>query len=435
MLVGFSDRLLTGQFLETPHLAAINLMAYILWLMQGIFQVIGIGATALVARAFGAGDRAAASRVANQAFLLGAVLAAVALVLVALLGERFVLLFQLEGEAARLATTYLYLVLPALPLIMAEVVGIACLRAAGDMITGLVVMALVNVVNVALSWSLMLGLGPLPELGWTGIAVGTTCGFVTGGTLILAVLLRGRWGLRLRLRELRPAWGLARRLLRIGIPGGLDILSIIGCQLWFVSLINRLGDLAAAAHGIAIVAESLAFLPGVAFQVAATTLTGQYLGAGDPRRATRSVLLALACGGGVMIVAGAILFAQSYPMAQLFVSSEQAEVARQAAPLLRIVALAIPALAATMILSGALRGAGDTRWPLLFSLVGFVGVRIPATYWLAFPGFEFGPWQWTVAGWGLGVAGAWYAMTADLSVRAVLVVYRFWHGGWQRVRV
>jgi len=75
-----------------------------------------------------------------------------------------------------------------------------------------------------------------------------------------------------------------------------------------------------------------------------------------------------------------------------------------------------------MILTGALRGAGDTRWPLAFTLIGLAGIRLPLA--------------WVLTGWfGLGVAGAWYAMVIDLYLRCMLITARFLHGGWKRVRV
>jgi Na+-driven multidrug efflux pump len=122
-------------------------------------------------------------------------------------------------------------------------------------------------------------------------------------------------------------------------------------------------------------------------------------------------------------------------LALLLVGARQERIALAAAPLLQTIALAMPALALNMILSGALRGAGDTRWPLAFTFVGFVGVRLPAAYWLCFETLAVPGTTWTVTGWGLGVQGAWYAMVADLSVRAALVLYRFWHGGWRRIEV
>jgi putative MATE family efflux protein len=305
---------------------------------------------------------------------------------------------------------------------MCELVGNACLRGAGDTITGMVAMIVTNVVNIVLAWSLVVGWGPLKAWGWDGIAVGTATGYVVGGLVVLVRLIRGRAGLRLTWRGLRPDPDLIRRLLKIGLPGGADILSIVLCQMWFVSIVNQLGLLAAAAHGVAIRIESLAYLPGAAFQVASATLCGQYLGAGDQRRATQSVLTALAVGGGLMTGAGVFFLLAADPLASLFLRADQAHVQQLAAQLLRIVALAMPPLALTMIFNGALRGAGDTRWPLLFSLIGYIGVRIPLAYWLAFD-------------WGLGVYGAWYAMLADLFLRCMLVSWRFFHGGWKQVRV
>lgn len=421
MLVGLSDTVITGHYFGEPELAAINLMNYTMWLLMSLFVVVSIGVTALVARSSGAGDTRTALLATNQAFLLGSLLA-VGFTLIGLFyADTLIAVMQLQGQSAARAERYLWLLLPAVPAMMVESVGLASLRGAGDTVTGFFTMTLVNAINVALSWGLLLGWGPLPELGWDGLPLGTTIGHIVGGLLVLVLLGRGRSGLRLRPRDLLPDSTMLRRILRVGLPGGLDVLFIIGCQFWFVAIINALGDLPAAAHGVAIRIEALAFLPGVAFQVAAGTLAGQHLGAKRYERATRSVLLSLAVGGGVMTVAAVAFFVFPAPLAGLFVGDDSS-VVNLAVPLLRIVAFGIPFLAVQMILTGALRAAGDTRYPLLFTVIGYIGVRIPLAYLLT-------------VGWGLGVQGAWYAMVADVVLRSVLVLGRFLHGGWQRVEV
>ncbi len=279
MMVGFSDQLLTGWYLEQEHLAAVNSMIYVLWFLGSLFMFVSIAATAMVARFIGARDFEQASRVTGQAFLLGAFVAGVTVMVGLTLGGGVVDLMQLSGPAAALGQRYLWIVLPALPFMMCELVGNACLRGAGDTITGMVAMIVTNVVNLVLAWSLVVGWGPLEAWGWDGIAVGTASGYAVGGSVVLARLIRGRAGLRLTWHGLRPSVDLMRRLLRIGLPGGADILSIVLCQMWFVSIVNQMGLLAAAAHGVAIRIESLAYLPGAAFQVAAATLCGQFLGA------------------------------------------------------------------------------------------------------------------------------------------------------------
>jgi len=199
-------------------------------------------------------------------------------------------------------------------------------------------------------------------------------------------------------------------------------LSITACQLIFISIVNRLSTDEVAAHGVAIRIESLAYLPGYAFQIAAATLAGQYLGARDYPQARRSVLTACATSGLLLTVAGFVLFFGADRLVHLFLSPQQTGVAAIAPALLRIVAFAMPPLALNQVLTGALRGAGDTRWPLAFTFIGFVGVRIPAAYLLSH-----------TFGW--GITGAWYAMVADVMVRCALVTFRFNHGGWKRIEV
>ena len=422
-LVMLTDVWLTGRFLkEAPQLAAIGLIAYLLWFLNSLFDFVTIGATALTARFVGAGNTAEARLATNQALLIGILLATVVTLLGFLLAKPAVFLLGLENEAAVLAVRYLDFILPVVPAIMLQRVGIAALRGAGDMVTAFWVMSVVNVVNIVVSCTFVIGLGPFPALKWDGLAIGTAAAYVMGALLVLIVLIRGQSGLQIEIRSLRPTFSMIGRLLKIGIPGGVDVVSIIGCNLWFIALINRLGNEAAAAHNVAIRLESLGFLPGAAFSLAATTLAGQYLGAGDTQRASRSVLLACVTACGIMTTVGIGFYFGGLQLAGFFLAPEDTSIAVLSAQLLRIAGLAMFPLAIEMVLIGALRGAGDTRWPLLFTFVGFLGIRIPLTY-LAIDVF-----QW-------GVIGAWYAMLIDLVARCLMVLYRFYHGGWKNIKV
>ena len=404
MLVGLSDTLLAGHYLSQSHLAAMTLLAYLLWAFNGLFSVIAIGSTAMVARFIGAGDYEDANRAAHQSLLVGTVLALVATAAMLALGPRLVGLLGLTGEPADLANRYLQFLLPMVPFMMLEAVIIACLHGAGDTITGLVAMVLINVVNIALSWSLILGLGPLPQLGWDGVAIGTSAGFAIGGLVPLAVLARGRAGLRLDWRLLRPEPALIRRLLRIGLPGGADVMSLIGLQLIFLALINQLGTLAVAAHGVARRMESLAYLPGYAFQVAAGTLVGQFL----VRRRSAAGAAERAAGGGVQsdvhdrgddrAVLGCRL---AGPMVR---RGRRSGGGRAGCPAAADRGVGAGAAGPAASADRGWRGAGDMRWPLAFTLIGFVGVRLPLAWWLAIEQ------DW-------GVRGAWIAMAVDLGVR------------------
>jgi len=436
MLVGYTNWWLAGHFLEgTAPRAAMGLIAYCLWLLPSLFAAFAIGAIALTSRFVGAGDWKSARHVTAQAVLGGTLAALLATALVALLAPSFVRGMQLEAEAADLALRYLWIVVPIIPLLMVEQVGIACLRGAGDTVTGLGIKVLVNIINTTLSAGLLLGLGPLPKLGWEGLAVGAAAGHGLAGLIVLILLLRGRAGLKLRWREMRPDWPLQRRLLRIGIPGGVDVLAVIACHLVYVSIINRLGTLAAAAHGLGVQIEALAYSPGSAFQVAAATMTGQWLGAKQPAQAMRSALMALGLGGSFMCAVGALFFFYGGPIAGVFSGDAQDPTARLAGQLLPIVALGMPCFAVLSILSGALRGAGDTRVPLIVTFIGLIGVRIPGAAWLAWEQIDL-PWLGiTIAGWDLGVQGAWIAMVSDVLLRSILIGLRFIGGQWKTLHV
>jgi len=436
MLVGLVDTFLAGRFLEgNEHLAAIGLMSYVLWLVPSMFAAVAIGATAMVSRFVGAGDKPMAVRVTNQAFVTGVIFAVVVTASVALFGDWFVATVQLKAEAATLAIRYLDVLVFVVPAIMIEEIGIACLRGAGNTMSGLVAMTVVNIVNVAVSLCLVIGIGPFPQLGWEGLAIGTACGHAVGALIVVGLLIKGCAGLQVRVRMLIPDFGLVRRLLRVGLPGGFDILAILFCHLWFLSIINTLGTLPAAAHSLGVRIESLAYLPGTAFQVAAATLAGQFLGAGEFAKATRSVLLALLVGGAILVIAGIGFFFGAEWLTAQFLGEDNRQAAEVTVPLLRLVAFTMPSLALTMILTGALRGAGDTRWPILFTFIGFLGIRIPLAYLLAWERIEIPVLGVTIDGYGLGVFGAWCAMAADIGLRSLLVLWRFLHGGWKKAKV
>ena len=435
VMVGFVDMALAGQIFQTDaHIAAMGSLAYMLWLLNSLFAAVAIGATAVVARLAGAGQQSEAAHASNQSFLLGLVFTIPIALLFGLFGTTMARLLQLEGEAAELAGRYLGIVAWSVPMIAIVRVGIASLRGAGDTISGFVAMGAVNVLNVFGSLALATGWGPFPNLGWNGLEVGTAVGHAAGGLIILGCLIAGRGGLPLRIRGLRPDLEMMRRILRVGIPGGIDSLAILLCHLWYLSIINSLGT-ASAADGLGIRIESLAYLPGTAFQVAAATMAGQYLGAKDPNRAFRGVWTALLFGGLVMTVAG-FLFAYAGGLFTLmFLPTNDSLIAQTTIELLALVAIAMPGLSVTMILTGALRGAGDTRWPLVITFVGYLLVRLPAAYFLAWDAVAIPLTSVTLPALGLGIHGAWVAMVIDTFVRAALVLLRFTHGGWTRVRV
>lgn len=436
LLVGFTDLWLTGNYLqEEAYVAAMTLMIYALWLVGNLFGFVALGSTALVARFAGARDHAMVNRVMNQSITSGLLWSIALIALTLPMAGYFPLAMGLQGTAAAAAERYLQIEICVLPAIMVERVAVACLRGAGDMVSGLAAMAVVNAINMAVSYALCRGVGPLPELGWTGIALGTALGHCCGAIILLVLLVGGRAGFHLRLADMRPDVDLIRRILRIGIPGGVDVILVSLCHLIYLRIVLSLGDVAAAAHGVALQIEALGYMPGGAFQISAATLAGQYLGARDLVRARRSVVMACFVATALMVVAGIIFYVAATPLAALFLKGNSREVIPYAAAILRVVAFAMPPLAVLMVLIGALRGAGDTRVPLALNVVGVICFRVPLALLLAHQTIHVPLIGYAIHGANWGVVGAWYAAVIDIVVRCILLVLRFRHDAWQKIDV
>ncbi len=440
--VNLFDGLMAGRFQNVAGQEQIATQAaqttanYLAWFLSSCTILVSVGATALVARLLGGGDRRGAVHACNQSILLGVVMGVCGGV-AGYFGLPYILeALQLHGETAEFAAAFLRPLFVLLTFQVVESVGVAALVGAGDTVTGMLVLGGVALINMPLTWLFFTGWGPIPALGFAGIGLGTAVAHALGGLAVLGVLLRGRAGLRLHWRLLWPNGALIRRLLWVSVPAGLDSLSLAVGQLWFLSIVNgALDDTAKAAQGIAIRWESLSFLSGAAFGTAAMALVGQNLGAGRPTHAARSGWTAFALGGVWMALMGAVFYVLAPEMFGLFCPKpEQAPIIAVGVQVLRLVALAQPALAAAIIFTASLRGAGDTRVPVLFTWFGFFGVRIPLTYLLACNQINLGPlgvWH----GFGLGLWGAWLAMFIDLWVRGLFFLGRFAGARWQRLRV
>ena len=238
---------------------------------------------------------------------------------------------------------------------------------------------------------------------------------------MLWVLFRGRSGLHLKIRQMGLRRRTTTRILSIGGPAGLDSALMWSGHFIFLTFITQVSDIpgeglaAYAAHMIGVRIESFSYLPATAWGIAAATLVGKALGAGDPNLARRTGHLAV-----LQLVPYAILITAAYYFGADFIYSfwcRDPIVHDQGVRALRLVAFAQPSLIFMIIYISALRGAADTRTPLLINVVGVFGVRIPLAY-------LFGV---MLKG---GLFGAWIGMTSDLIFRSLLAAGRFAFGRW-----
>jgi multidrug resistance protein, MATE family len=234
------------------------------------------------------------------------------------------------------------------------------------------------------AYGLIFGHLGLPRLGVAGSAWGAAIGRATSAAILLALLARGRRGVSIRGRDgWKPGLATGRDLFRLGFPASLEqVLSSFGFMTLLV-VVAIVGTAALAAQQIAFTALSIAFMPGFGFALAATALVGQSVGARNLHDAWRAARIAEVWAIVWMAVGGVMYFALARPVMDIF--SDDPDVIRAGVDALRALSISLPFWAIWEVNGGALRGLGDTRTPLVTSVVSVwtaVGLAYAAVTWL-----------------------------------------------------
>jgi len=415
--VGLVNMYVVGR-MGAEAIAAVGLSNQLRMLLMALFSAVGVGATVLIARYTGAQEFEEANLIGGQTVGLALVVGAVSAVPCLFYGR--VLMDVMGGEPAvvALGEPYLTSMGTTMPLMALLFVGNAALRGAGDTRTPMIVMALVNVINGLLTWGLVYGLGPLPALGFVGAGIAAAAGFGVGGLVVAGILLRGYSSsdLHVSIQHLRLRRDRAKRILGIGLPSAAEQATLRVAQVVLVGIVTQLGTNAYAGHQLAIQLLSVGFMPGFAFSVAATTLVGQELGRKAPRRAAACVYKSMWMALIIMGLAGVGVIAFARPLLRIFTSDPEV-VALGYYAMQGCAAMQLP-LAVYFVFSGALRGAGDTRFVLLAQALPIWLIRLTLAPLLGIA-------------WGFGLTGIWAAMVLDVIGRAVMVVLRFRGGKWK----
>ncbi len=367
-LLGIVDTLLVAG-LGTVAIAGVGSGLQIMFFLLAALSALSVGSSILVAQAVGARDLARASRLARQS-LLWSVLLSVPLALGGLLlAGPIMSIFGMAPEVARIGTAYLRVTMGTVVVLVALVIGGGALRGAGDSRTPMLVTASANVLNIGLAYGLIYGHFGLPALGAVGSAWATFIARAMALLLLTRALWQGRNGVGIAGRGgWRPDWSVAYRVLTLGIPAAVEQIVMSTAFLFLTILVAHLGTDTLAAQRISLSALSFSFLPGIGFSIAATALVGQSVGARRARDVAGVARVATLWAVLWMSTIGALIFVFATPIMRLF--TVEPAVISVGASGLRVVALTQPFWGIGMVQSGALRGTGDTRFPLVMSAVG-----------------------------------------------------------------
>lgn len=428
-MVSYVDTAMVGVLGKTAT-AAVSVNTAPIWLLGGIMSGVGVGYSVQVANAVGARDEGKARRIIAQSLLAFLAVGFLFLIALQLLGSYIPVWLGAESDVLPDAVRYLRLYALGMPCDAALFILSPVFRCTGDTKTPLILNTVSNLTNMVLNFFLIYPTRPATVFGFSftlpgagmgvaGAAAASAAAFTVAGLIMIAAIIRrSHLFARGGRVSLRPDRVIIRTAASLGLPYMAERMSINLGQIAMTRIVASIGTAALAAHHIANTAEGMCYLPAYGISFAATALVGQSVGAQNKEDAKAYGVLAGKMGFALCLATGAVLFAAARPLAGLFSPDE--EVVALAALALRITAFCEPFFALSIVLSGALRGANDTRYPMLVCLGCVWVVRIALALLFVF-------------GLHGGLGGAWVAISLDLFLRGILCTLRWRSGKWQRL--
>ena len=379
---------------------------------------VATGTTALLSRAYGADNKIEGKKAFTQSFFIAVPLGIFLTIIFLLFSEQII---NLVGNAKDMnlgdAILYQNMTVIGFPFLGVSIATFYAFRAMGENKIPMIGNTLALVLKIILNFLLVY----LFKWGIFGAALSTTLTrlFSAIFSIYLVFWSKKNW-ISLELKDLKFDYFTSKRILKVGIPAAVEQLGLRIGMLIFEMMVISLGNLSYAAHKIALTAESISFNLGFAFSFAASALVGQELGKGSSQKALKNGYICTIIAMIVMSTFGLLFFIIPQFLVSLFTKDK--DVIELATMALKIVSICQPFSGASMVLAGALRGAGDTKSVLLITYLGIFLIRIPITY-LFLDVLNF------------GLAGAWIVMTIDLAIRSSLAFYIFRRGKWKYLQV
>jgi len=408
--------------------AAVSLMFPTSWMFVSVAMGLTAASVALVSQHVGAGNDRQADNVVAQTLLLTVALSLVLATVGYAFREPLVTLVGARGEVYTAALAYIEVLFVAIPFTFLFFVFRAVLRGAGDTKTAMWLMVFSAGLNVVLDPFLILGYGPFPAWGTRGAAVATLISRVLVAIVGVYILVKGEWGVRLRLEDLRPDWPVLKKLVTVGSPATVDGAARSFAAVAMAALVARFGPIPTAAYGVGVRLMSVSWTVSGAVGQAAATGVGQNLGADTPDRAAEVTWKATAGTMAVLFGAGGLMFAFPGVAMRIFIGDPA--VVAEGVRFLRIIGPFLAFFGGLMVVQGGFRGAGDTTVAMALSFLSRWLLRIPLALVFAYGGTV------TVAGLSLsgfawGVTGLWWAWAASAVGSFVVGVLWFGLGRWK----
>ncbi len=414
--LAITDTIWVGQ-LGKEEVAALTTSMFPMWVIYSILMIIPTGVLALISRSIGAGEEKEISRVASQSFLFAIWSGIIYSIIGYIVTPHVITFMKPEHAVAVMGIDYLRVFFTGMIFFFINDSFSAIFRAAGKMKIHLIGTTSAVVLNIILDPLFIFGIGPFPEMGVRGAAVATITSAACEMFVFIYLMKKGKFGYPLKFNLFEKLdFKLAYVVTKIGFPVSISSVTFSVVYIFLNRIVNGYGTAAESALMIGNRLESLSYLVCFGFSMAASTMVGQNLGAGNTKRAAQSAWTAV--GICVVFTMGISAIFVLFPRQLAVVFIDDPEVVLIAIDYLKILAISQSFMAIEIVLEGAFSGAGNTIPPTAISIPGTL-LRLPLAYYFCFE-------------MDLGINGMWWAITLTTIARGIVMAYWFALGRWKK---
>jgi putative MATE family efflux protein len=407
--------------LNAESVAAVALSFPITFLMIAVAGGLPIAGTVLIAQYRGRGDQTAINHVAAQTMIMSFLVSLALSVPCYFLAEPIMRFMGATPEVLPIATRFMEYTFLGFIFVFEFFAFQSLMRGLGVVYMPMFIVAGTVVLNFLLDPLFMYGWWGFPKMEAAGTAFATLCTQALATAIGVAVLLRGRHGIHLKLRDFTPDFRFIRRVFWLGMPASVEQSTRALGMTVMTMLVSSFGTVAVAAYGTGMRVLMCVLIPAMGLSMATSAMVGQYMGAGRVDRAERTNLIGCLLAFFGLLLPGAVLFFAARPLSEFFIP-QGGEVIDQSAIFIRITAFTFGLVGLQQVLTGTFRGAGDTVAPMVLAIVSLWVLQFPLAYILS---------KQTR----LGLAGIWWAFALANIIAAAITVAWYLRGDWKHKRL
>lgn len=419
-LLGVADTVMISRMVGEEALAAVGFANQIIFTLIFVFSSFNTGATSMIARSFGEKDFKKLNKIAGQTVTINFIIGAIVSVLAMVFARNIFGIYDITKEVQELTLNYFYTVGIGMIFMFLSFSYAAILRGSGDTMTPLIITGVANVLNIIGNYVLIRGVGPFPEMGIAGAALSTALSRVLATVLYTYVLFIKKKKVHLKWKNLRISRNIVKPLWKISYPGAVEQALMQGAFIVIGVFVALLDTDREASFRILINLESISFMPAVGLSIAAATLVGKALGEKDLNKAVQTGYTASVVGILWGIFMGLVFLLWPDMLVKAF--SVEPEIIAISASVMFALGLNQPLLNFMIVMSGALRGAGDTRNVMLITTMRLWLIFIPFSYIFIILMEQ-------------GLVGVWYAEIASFIVFSAVIFLRFHNKKWVNIKI